>query len=126
MSATKSACLALRVDIANSASSVSTINVSDFAVAGCTIRGITMETQATAGGSARIAIAGGGNSLLVGATATPNPIGLQDLALTGTAANLKLASTDTIAITMSAAASTNNITIYYGEETPASVAVVTT
>ena len=124
MATTKSACLVLRTDIANSAASITTIKVSDFAAAGCTIRGITMETSVTAGAAARIAILGGGNTLLSGATATPNPVGLQELALTATLANLKLASTDSIVITMSAAASTNAITVLYGEESPASVVTV--
>lgn len=125
MAATKSACLTLRVSIADSSSSVTTIGVAAFAQDGCTIRAIVLETQTTAGAAARIAISGGGNNLLVGATAVPNPVGGQDLALTGTSSHLSLKESDDIVITMSAATSKNDVVFFYGEDpAPAVTSVV--
>ena len=63
MAANKQASCVLVVQEASSATGTETITVGDFAPDGCTIHGIVLQTQVTAGGSGTIAITGGGNSL---------------------------------------------------------------
>lgn len=89
---------------------------------GVTIRGITIQTIATAGGSAVVAIAGGASgstvTLLSSATQAVASAGSIVASLTATTANLQLDRTDIIEITRSGANSQNRITIQYGEKVP--------
>ena len=128
MAANKQSSLVLRVQDAANATGATTINVGAFAADGCTIHGIIMETQATAGGSGTITITGGGNSLIN--TAAPanqdqaaRTTGTTVFQLTATEAHLSLAPSADIVITRATANSQNDITFYYGDKSP--IAVVT-
>ena len=109
------------------ATGATTILVGDFAPQGCTIHGIVLQTQATAGGSGTIAITGGGNSLFN--TAAPanqdqsaRTTGVTTLQLTATDGHLKLSASDSIVITRASANSQNDIYFYYGDASPTTVA----
>ena len=125
MAADKASCKTLRVSDAASGQGATTISVADFSAQGCTVRAITIETQATAGGSGTIAITGGGNDLFGGSAATTanvvRVVGGYQIPLTTTSANLSLAPTDSIVITRAVANSQNDVTFYFGDETPSTV-----
>ena len=104
------------------------IKVSDFAPQGCTITGITIETQVATGG-ATIAITAGatsGSAVTLLTTATndaPASAGGEVLPLTATVASLKLLSTDTIFITRAGANSQSGLSIFFGDFNPTAVTV---
>lgn len=115
----------------SNATGTSTILVGDFAPQGCTIHGIVVQTQATAGGSGTISITGGGNSLFN--TAAPanqdqsaRTTGVTTLQLTATDGHLKLSATDEIVYIRATANSQNDIYFYYGDASPTTVAVAIT
>jgi len=126
MAANLASCLTLRVSDEANTTGATTIAVSAFAPQGCTIRAITVETQATAGGSGTIAITGGGNTLFGGDAATTTNVarvvGAYQIPLTGTTAHLSLAASDSIVITRATANSQNDYTFYFGDASPSSVA----
>jgi hypothetical protein len=128
MAANKQASCVLVVQESANAVGVETITVGDFAAQGCTIHGIVLQTQATAGGTGTIAITGGGNALFN--TAAPanqdqsaRVAGVTTLMLTATEAHLSLEPEDTIVITRASANSQNDIYFYYGDKTPSAVTV---
>ena len=128
MSANLQSSKVLRVSDAASVIAATTINVSSFAPQGCTIHGITLETQVTAGGGATIAITVAGATLLGGDAATAadraNVVGGYQIPLTATTANLSLASTAIITLTRATAASQCDTTFYFGDYAPTTVATV--
>ena len=119
---TKASCLTLLNRDTASGQVATTIAVSAFAAQGCSVRGITVGVQ-TSGGTATLAIAGGGNTLLNAATSTaPQAVGGYVLPLTTTAANLLLASSDSIVITTAGGDNSQcDTTILYGDVAPPSV-----
>ena len=125
MAANKQSSMVLRVSDSANAQGATTIGVAAFAADGCTIHGITVETQATAGGSGTIAITGGGNTLFGGDAATTanvaRVVGAYQIPLTTTTANLSLAPTADIVITRAVANSQSDYTIYYGDRVPVTV-----
>ena len=94
---------------------------------GVTIRGITIQTIATAGGAAVVAIAGGASgstaTLLSSATQAVASAASIVASLTATTANLQLDRTDIIEITRSGANSQNRITFEFGEYAPVAIAI---
>jgi len=125
MPANKQSSLILRVSDSANATGATTINVEDFAIDGCTIHGLTIETQATAGGAGTIAITGGGNTLFGGNAATTTEVartvGAYQIPLTTTSGHLSLAPTDTIVITRAGANSQSDYTFYYGDRIPETI-----
>ena len=128
MSANLQSSVTMRVSDSANATATTTINVSSFAPQGCTIHGITVETQATAAGVGTIAITGGGNDLFGGSAATTTQVarvvGAYQIPLTTTGANLSLSSSDLIIITRATANSQSDYTFYYGDYAPTTVATV--
>jgi uncharacterized protein YaaW (UPF0174 family) len=129
MSANLSSALTLRFQDSGTGqdSSALSVSVASFAAQGCTVRGISIETQ-IASGSATIAIFGGPT----GATVTlldaasndaPATAGGEVLPLTATAASLQLESTDVITVQRDVANSQNAITIYFGDYSPTAITV---
>lgn len=129
MSANLSSVLSVRFQDSASGQDASplSISVADFAPQGCTVRGISIDTQ-TATGSATIAILGGasGATVTLLSTATndaPATAGGEVLPLTATSANLQLESTDIITVQRGTANSQNGITIFFGDFSPAVIPV---
>ena len=129
MSANLSSVLSVRLQDSSSITDGSAISISvaDFAPQGCTVRGISIDTQ-IATGSATIAIFGGasGATVTLLSTATndaPATAGGEVLPLTATSANLQLESTDIITVQRETAASQNGITIFFGDFSPAVIPV---
>ena len=124
MSANLSSVLSVRLQDSGSLADGSpiSIKVSDFAPEGCTIRGISIDTQVnTAGGT--IAIQGGASgatvTLLSSATNdAPATAGGEVLPLTASFGNLQLESTDIITVQRETQPSQNGITILFGDFDP--------
>ena len=130
MSANLSSVQSLRIQDASSGQDASPreIKVSDFAPQGCTVRGISIDTQTNSGG-ATIAIDAGASSaskspLLSSATNdAPATAGGEVLPLTTTTASLKLESTDTIFVQRAGANSQSGYTIFFGDFDPTVITV---
>ena len=108
----------------------STINieVQEIAAQGCSIRAIAVQTVATAGGAAALAIKGGPSGATVdlistATTTVVSAVGIDEIPLTSTLANLQLEASDIITLQRSAANSQNIVSIYFGDYSPASITV---
>jgi len=104
------------------------IEIQEIAAQGCSIRAITVQTVATAGGAAVLAIKGGPTGATVdlistATTAVVAAVGVDEIPLTATLGNLQLENSDILTLQRSGANSQNIVTIYFGDYTPASITV---
>ncbi len=126
MAANLASCKTLVVSDAANATGTTTISIADFAPQGCTIRGLKILTQATAGGSGTVTITHGtgGATIFGGDAATTSQrarvVGGYQIPLAA-AASLAFDATDSIVITRATANSQSDYIFCYGDRTPSSV-----
>ena len=127
MAANLATCKTLVVSDEANATGTTTISIADFAPQGCTIRGLKILTQATAGGAGTIQIThgtGGANLLGGNAATTANVarvVGGYQIPLTTTTADLGFDATDSIVITRATATSQSDYIFFFGDRSPISI-----